>query len=127
MLIIAGRLQVDSSDRDHYVRSCEPIVQGARRTPGCLDFAITADPLEPDRVNVYERWASDDALTRFRESGPDVDLGDRIRAADVWKYRISHTEDPGPGPVLREGSTVTDRDRTRLPVPHPCLLRHRGR
>jgi hypothetical protein len=31
-----------------------------------LDLAITADPLEPDRVNNYECWESEDALASWR-------------------------------------------------------------
>ncbi len=94
MLIIAGQLEVDSSDRDRYVDDCRSVVVQARRAPGCLDFAITADPLEPGRVNVYERWESDELLARFRGTGPDDELSNRIRGADVRKYRISATEDP---------------------------------
>ena len=94
MLIIAGQLTVDSDDRDRYVSDCKPVVEQARRAPGCEDFALTADPLDPRRVNVYERWDSDEALARFRGSGPDDGLSSRIRGAHVRKYRISATEDP---------------------------------
>ncbi|PXY32382.1 putative quinol monooxygenase [Prauserella muralis] len=94
MLIIAGRIRVDERDRDAYVADCRRVVEQARRAPGCLDFGITADPLVPDRVNIYERWASDDALARFRGAGPGDDLGSRIREADVHRYRIASVEDP---------------------------------
>ncbi|SNR90322.1 Antibiotic biosynthesis monooxygenase [Haloechinothrix alba] len=94
MLIVAGHLEVDSQDRDHYVRECKPVVEQARRAPGCLDFSITADPIEADRVNIYERWESDAKLEAFRGSGPDDGLNGRIRSAHVWKYRISGTESP---------------------------------
>ena len=94
MLIVAGHLEVDAADRDRYVDDCRPVVEQARAAPGCLDFSISADPLEPDRVNIYERWESDEQLDRFRGSGPDADLGARIRSASVLRYRISATEDP---------------------------------
>ena len=69
-------------------------VQQARTAPGCLDFVLTADPVEPDRLNVYERWESDAHLERFRGSGPDTGQTAQIRDALVRKYRISATEDP---------------------------------
>ncbi|HST42254.1 MAG TPA: antibiotic biosynthesis monooxygenase family protein [Conexibacter sp.] len=56
MLIIAGHLTVDPADRDTYVADCATAVALARRAPGCLDYALTADTLDPSRVNVYERW-----------------------------------------------------------------------
>lgn len=94
MLIVAGRLQVDSSDRDQYVADCIDVVNKARTAPGCLDFAITADSVEPDRVNVFERWESDTELEQFRGSGPDAGQKAQLRDVRVQKYRISATEDP---------------------------------
>jgi quinol monooxygenase YgiN len=94
MFVIAGHLVVDPADRDSYVADCAVAVEAARRTPGCLDFAVTADLLDPARVNVYERWESDAELAVFRGSGPDADTQARILGADVRKYRISSVEDP---------------------------------
>jgi quinol monooxygenase YgiN len=94
MLIIAGHLTVDPSDRDRYVTECAEVVEHARRAPGCLDFALTADPLAPGRVNVYERWESDGELMAFRGSGPDAGTAARILGAEVRKYRISAVEQP---------------------------------
>jgi quinol monooxygenase YgiN len=94
MLIIAGQLQVDAAQRDRYVADCVAVVEQARAAPGCLDFAISADTVEPDRVNVYERWESDDDLHRFRGSGPDSEQAAQILDARVRKYRISATEGP---------------------------------
>ncbi len=94
MLIIAGQLQVDAAQRDRYVADCVAVVEQARAAPGCLDFAISADTVEPDRVNVYERWESDDDLHRFRGSGPDSEQAAQILDARVRKYRISATDGP---------------------------------
>lgn len=94
MIIIAGQLYVDTADRDRYVADCVAVVQQARSAPGCLDFAITGDPIEPERINVYERWDSDAQLEKFRGSGPDAEQTAQIRDAQVRKYRISATEDP---------------------------------
>jgi hypothetical protein len=32
---------------------------------------VAADPIEPDRVNIYEEWESEEALLTFRGAGPD--------------------------------------------------------
>ena len=94
MLIIAGQLQVDAAQRDRYVADCVAVVEQARAAPGCLDLAISADTVEPDRVNVYERWESDDDLHRFRGSGPASEQAAQILDARVRKYRISATNGP---------------------------------
>ena len=43
MLIVAGHLVVDSLQRDSYLADCRAVVRQARKSPGCLDFAISAD------------------------------------------------------------------------------------
>ena len=58
MLIIAGSLQVEPDARDSYLAGCAQVIAQARATPGCLDFLLAADPLEPGRIHVYERWES---------------------------------------------------------------------
>lgn len=92
MIIIAGSLHVAPADRDHYLHVTDGVARLARRTPGCHDFVQAADPIDAGRINIYERWESDDALTRFRDSdGPEPPP---ILSADVHKYRISSIESP---------------------------------
>ncbi|MFD4367041.1 putative quinol monooxygenase [Rhodococcus sp. NPDC058521] len=56
-------------------------VELARRTPGCLDFSVGADSLDPRRVNVRERWTDRESLDAFRGSGHDTgDDASPIRA-----------------------------------------------
>jgi quinol monooxygenase YgiN len=92
LLIIAGWLEVDPDGRDRYLTDCVQVVTLARQAPGCLDFSLTADLLDPGRINVYERWDSDEQLAAFRGSGPDSGQTEQIRDAEVLKYRVSGTE-----------------------------------
>ena len=71
MIIVAGALVVDPQERDAYLETCIPVMAAARQAPGCLDFALSPDLLEPGRINVFERWAGDEDLQRFRGSGPE--------------------------------------------------------
>ena len=52
MIIVSGRITVVPGHRDVYVAGSIPAMVEARRAPGCLDFVVAADPIEPDRVNV---------------------------------------------------------------------------
>ncbi|MEW1700263.1 antibiotic biosynthesis monooxygenase family protein [Streptomyces sp. NPDC093249] len=94
MIIIAGELRVDPADRAAYLDGCAEVVRQARAAAGCLDFALSADPVDPDRINVYERWETDEDLVRFRDTGPEPGQTARIRDAEVRKYRISGVENP---------------------------------
>lgn len=95
MIIIAGHLTVDPADRDRYLELVADVAPQARKAPGCLDFVQAADPIEPGRINIYERWDSDEDLHRFRTSGgPPQAEGPEIHAAEVQKYRIAAVESP---------------------------------
>ncbi|MEV0586544.1 antibiotic biosynthesis monooxygenase family protein [Nonomuraea sp. NPDC050310] len=94
MIIIAGTLDVDAEARDAYLAACVEVVEQARRAPGCLDFSVSADLVEAGRINVYERWESDEDLERFRGEGPEAEQVAEIRGAEVSKYRISGVEAP---------------------------------
>ena len=49
---------------------------------------MSADPLDPERVDVYERWTDREALHAFRGEGPGDDLGAMIVSADVAEFDV---------------------------------------
>jgi quinol monooxygenase YgiN len=89
MIIVAGHLQVRESDRDRYVADCAVPVTAARAAEGCLDFAVSADVVDPGRVNVFERWRSRELLDAFRGDGPDDSTRDRILAFEIAEYEVA--------------------------------------
>ena len=84
MVIIAGHATVNTPDRDRYVTGHQNLVRRARQAPGCLDVAITADPLDPGRVNVFERWESRKHLDEWRAAAkapkPGIKVGGHRQA-----------------------------------------------
>ncbi|MGC4809076.1 putative quinol monooxygenase [Micromonospora sp. DT228] len=94
MLIIAGSLQVEPATREAYLSGSEEVIAQARAAAGCLDFLLAADPLEPGRIHVYERWESAEQLAAFRGSGPSDAQEAAILDADVRRYLIAGVEAP---------------------------------
>lgn len=88
MVIVAGHLVVDASQRDAYLSGCLEVVRQARRAKGCLDFSVSADLVDPGRVNIFERWESVIAAEAFRGSGPSDEQGAAILAASVAEYDV---------------------------------------
>lgn len=86
MIIVAGSLTVDPTMRAEYLQGCAEVVRLARASKGCMDFAIGADLEDPARINIYERWTTEDALHAFRGSGPDSGQQAAIVAASVSEY-----------------------------------------
>ncbi len=88
MIIVAGHLRVASSDRDSFLARSRPAIELARTAPGCRDFVVAADPLDADRVNVYERWTDRAALHAFRGEGTEDELAALIVSANVGEYDV---------------------------------------
>jgi quinol monooxygenase YgiN len=88
MIVVAGSLMVDPAVRHDHLEGCRAVVEQARQTDGCLDFAVSADLVDPRRINVYERWENEEDLQRFRESGPSDEQNDAILDADVQEFKV---------------------------------------
>lgn len=89
MVIVAGHLVVDPNERDDYLSGCVDVLRQARRAPGCLDFALSADIIDPGRINIFERWESQAAVEAFRGSGTSDEQGAAIVSAAVAEYDVT--------------------------------------
>jgi quinol monooxygenase YgiN len=89
IVIVAGHITVEPQQRESYLAGCVSVVERARGVAGCLDFAITADPIDPGRVNIFEHWESQTALETFRGSGPGNEQGAAMLSASVAEYDIA--------------------------------------
>jgi quinol monooxygenase YgiN len=89
MVIVAGQIFVDPAQRERYLAGCVSVVEQARRAPGCLDFAITADLVDPGRINIFERWQTQEAVQAFRGSGPGEEQSTAMLAASVAEYDVA--------------------------------------
>lgn len=94
MLIIAGHYLVDAAQRDAYVAAYGDLVTRARATRGCLDVAVTADTVNPERVNMYERWDDEDTLAAFRAVANPPDFDVELREMQVTKFSVGGETDP---------------------------------
>lgn len=94
MLIIAGHLVVPADERDAFVAGCQSVVEAAREADGCVEFAITADSVDPARVMVYERWETETHLLAFRGDGPGPEHDATIRSAEVHRFGVSTVGEP---------------------------------
>jgi quinol monooxygenase YgiN len=89
MVIVAGQIVVNPAQRERYLAGCVSVVEKARRAPGCLDFSITADLVDPGRINVFERWETQAAVETFRGSGPGEEQSAAMLAASVAEYDVA--------------------------------------
>lgn len=88
MFIVAGYLRLRPGSRDEFIRMSEPAIGQARRDPECLDFSVSPDPLDADRVNIFELWSSQEELHRFRDEGPGEAMAELIVSATVKEWSV---------------------------------------
>lgn len=94
MIIIAGFLTVPRDQRQTFVDAHVDLVARARAYPGCLDLAISADPVDPTRVNNIELWRSEADLDAWRLVSNPPKIAVHIESDNVQKHHISHSGSP---------------------------------
>ena len=57
MLIVAGQFDVDPAVRDEFLTARAPAMESTRTEGGCLEYVLSADPIDATRVVLFERWA----------------------------------------------------------------------
>lgn len=93
MIIIAGHTLTDARKRDGTVEAFRGMVERARGHDGCLDFAISADAVDPERVNLFECWRDQQSLDAWRKVAKGGPRG-KPRKVAVSLYRTEKAERP---------------------------------
>lgn len=62
MLIVAGAFVVNAQDREEFLSQRLDSMRATRSEPGCLEYVVGADPVDPTRVVLFERWADQDSF-----------------------------------------------------------------
>ena len=94
MLIVSGRLYIQQGRREDYLKLSLEAVAQARNAPGCKDFVVAADPLDANRVNVYEEWDSEEQLLAFRSTGSASSMFTLIERFDVSRHVVASSGPP---------------------------------
>jgi quinol monooxygenase YgiN len=93
MLIIAGTFEVDPARRAEFIAGREAGMRESRAEAGCIDYVLSADPLEPGRVYLFERWESKEHLAPHlaRMSAPRPEEPDAVPvlSAELLQYEIA--------------------------------------
>ena len=58
LVIVAGWFEVDPEERDAFVAERVASIRRSRSEQGCIEYVIAADPADPRRAVLFERWAS---------------------------------------------------------------------
>ena len=70
MVIVAGIFEVDPVQRDAFLAGRIDRMHTSRAETGCLEYTFSADPLDPGRVLLFERWARQEDLDAHLAASP---------------------------------------------------------
>jgi quinol monooxygenase YgiN len=89
MLIVAGTFTVDPGRRAEFLESRLESIRTSRTEQGCVQYAMSADAVDPAVVRLFEIWSSradlQTHLERVRAS-PSAEGGVPVLAHDLKMY-----------------------------------------
>lgn len=92
MIIIAGYSRTNSDQRDSAVAALAGMVARARKQDGCLDLSISSDPVDPERINVFECWRDHQSWKAWRKVAKPPRVA--LRDFHVNLFRSDRAEKP---------------------------------
>jgi quinol monooxygenase YgiN len=103
MIIVAGYTRTEAHKRDAAVQAFAAMVERARKFDGCLDLSISADSVDPERVNLFECWRDEESWNAWRKvaKGPAT----KPRELHVQVFRGAEVEQTFRRGPKRQGVT----------------------
>lgn len=94
MLVIAGRILLDSAKRESAIAAAMEMMQETRKESGCKSYEMSAELSDPGAFRIFEEWESEEAL-RAHFKAPHVArfqaamAGFGVRGMEIQKYQIA--------------------------------------
>jgi quinol monooxygenase YgiN len=93
VVIVAGAFEFDPDQRDEFLAGRLDGMRASRAEPGCLEYTMSADPLDPTRVVLFERWADqaslDTHLAAMQSAPPPGQAGVAPKSISITVYDVT--------------------------------------
>jgi quinol monooxygenase YgiN len=92
VIIVGGVLDVEPDEREDFLAGRHEMMRRSRAEDGCLEYIFSADPIDPRRVVLFERWASQETLdahiAKIR-ANPSPPTGPAPKTVSLTTYYVS--------------------------------------
>jgi quinol monooxygenase YgiN len=93
MVIVGGWFEVEPGERDAFVASRIDGMRRSRAEPGCIEYVIAPDPVDPGRAVLFERWETqadlDAHLAAAKQAPPSDGPSVAPRSVTIRVYDVS--------------------------------------
>jgi quinol monooxygenase YgiN len=93
VVIVAGSIQIDPDQREAFLAGKATRMRATRGEPGCLEYTFSADPVDPARVLIIERWARqqdlDAHLAAAQSRRAASRAGEPATSASIFVYDVT--------------------------------------
>jgi quinol monooxygenase YgiN len=93
VLIVCGSFEVEEDQRGTFIADRHEAMATSRAEAGCFDYVMSADPIDPGRVVLFERWENQEALdahlVRIRAVPPPAGGGVTPLSASIKIFDIA--------------------------------------
>lgn len=96
-ILITAQIDLPAEKRAKALAEAKPFVEGARSQRGCVHYDWSPDPYIATRINVYEEWSDEAALTSHFNGPHYKAMRDHLGSAGLTgatshKYRCDAKE-----------------------------------
>jgi len=90
-VIVQGVFLVEPTERDQFIEASIEGMRASRAEVGCIEYVFAADPLDPGRIVLSERWESMDLLQQHLKGSAARPRGNRPKpqSAEIVIYEVA--------------------------------------
>lgn len=90
-MIVQGVFVMDPEERDRFIEASTEGMRASRAEEGCLEYVFAADPLDPGRVVLSERWESMELLRQHLDGQASRPAADRpkLTSVEIVMYEVA--------------------------------------
>ena len=90
-MIVQGVFVLEPEAREQFIDASIGGMRASRAEAGCLEYVFAADPLDPTRVVLSERWESMDLLQQHLKGQVSRPVGDRPKpqSVEIVMYEVA--------------------------------------
>lgn len=93
MVIVGGTFELDPELRDAFIESRSDMMRTSRGEAGCIEYTFAADPLDPGRVVLFEKWEDQAALDAHiaaqRAAPRPTEPGIKLISSSITIYTVA--------------------------------------